>query len=147
VTVLLVASRWRRRPPSRSAAGREDATRLDVPVYLVEGRHEAAGRAVLANERFEQLEAPSEKPIVLNTSGHRPLWEQPGQLLEVMTETVLVETDPDQDERTTSQTQRKLIRPCGVRPRPFWGQVLGTGSSFLRETQDPSRKECARQMN
>jgi proline iminopeptidase len=75
---------------------REDATRLDVPVYLVQGRHEARGRAVLANEWFEQLQAPSKKLIVLNTSGHRPLWEQPGQFHEVMTETVLAETDPDQ---------------------------------------------------
>lgn len=34
---------------------RVDATKLDVPVYLVQGRHEAAGRAELANEWFAQL--------------------------------------------------------------------------------------------
>jgi len=72
------------------------ASRLDVPVYLVQGRHEAGGRAVLANEWFAQLQAPSKKMIVLNTSGHRPLWEEPGQFHEVMTETVLAETVPDQ---------------------------------------------------
>jgi pimeloyl-ACP methyl ester carboxylesterase len=75
---------------------REDATRLDVPVYLVQGRHEARGRAELANEWFEQLEAPSKKLIVLNTSGHRPLFEQPDRFHEVMTETVLAESDSDQ---------------------------------------------------
>lgn len=78
---------------------REDATRLDVPVYLVQGRHEAGGRAELANEWFKQLEAPSKKLIVLNTSGHRPLWEQPEQFHEVMTDTVLAETARDQKER------------------------------------------------
>jgi len=74
---------------------REDATRLDVPVYLVQGRHEARGRAVLANEWFEQLEAPSKTMIVLDTSGHRPLFEQPEQFNEVMTDTVLAETGVD----------------------------------------------------
>lgn len=73
---------------------REDATRLEVPVYLVQGRHEARGRAVLANEWFEQLEAPSKEMIVLDTSGHRPLFEQPGRFNRVMTETVLAETQP-----------------------------------------------------
>jgi len=73
---------------------REDATRLEVPVYLVQGRHEARGRAELANEWFEQLEAPSKKLIVLDTSGHRPLFEQPGPFNTVMTETVLAETQP-----------------------------------------------------
>ena len=74
---------------------REDATRLDVPVYLVQGRHEARGRAVLANEWFEQLEAPSKTMFVLDTSGHRPLFEQPEQFNEVMTDTVLAETGVD----------------------------------------------------
>ena len=75
---------------------REDASRLDVPVYLVQGRHEAGGRAVLANEWFEQLEAPSKKMIVLDTSGHRPLFEQPKRFHEIMTKTVLTETDSEQ---------------------------------------------------
>lgn len=71
---------------------RRDATRLDVPVYLVQGRHEAPGRAVLANEWFEQLQAPAKKLIVLDTSGHRPPFEQPARFHEVMTKTVLAET-------------------------------------------------------
>lgn len=33
--------------------------------------------------------------IVLETSGHRPLFEQPRQFHEVMTETVLAETSTD----------------------------------------------------
>jgi proline iminopeptidase len=69
---------------------------LEVPVYLVQGRHEARGRALLADEWFKELEVPSKKMIVLNASGHRPSWEQPGHFHEVMTETVLAETDPDQ---------------------------------------------------
>jgi len=72
---------------------RRDASRLNVPVYLVQGRHEAAGRAVLANEWFAQLRAPSKRLIMLETSGHRPLFEQPEQFHKVMTETVLADTE------------------------------------------------------
>jgi proline iminopeptidase len=71
---------------------RTDAAKLAVPVYLVQGRHEAAGRAELANEWFAQLEAPSKKLLVLDTSGHRPLFEQPGQFHKIMVGTVLAET-------------------------------------------------------
>jgi len=74
---------------------RDGATRLDVPVYLVQGRHEARGRSTLANEWFAQLRAPAKKIIVLETSGHRPLFEQPGQFRDVMTETVLAESSLD----------------------------------------------------
>jgi proline iminopeptidase len=73
---------------------RVDATQLDVPVYLVQGRYEARGRAELAEEWFEMLQAPHKEMIVFDTSGHRPLFEQPERFHQVMTETVLAETDP-----------------------------------------------------
>jgi pimeloyl-ACP methyl ester carboxylesterase len=73
---------------------RVDATRLDVPVYLVQGRFEARGRAELAEEWFEMLEAPHKEMIVFDTSGHRPLFEQPDRFHQVMTETILAETEP-----------------------------------------------------
>lgn len=73
---------------------RVDATQLDVPVYLVQGRYEARGRSELADEWFEMLEAPYKEMIVFDTSGHRPLFEQPDRFHEVMIETVLAETKP-----------------------------------------------------
>jgi proline iminopeptidase len=73
---------------------RVDATRLDVPVYLVQGRYEARGRSELAEEWFEMLEAPDKEMIVFDTSGHRPLFEEPERFHQVMTETVLAETKP-----------------------------------------------------
>ena len=74
---------------------RDSATQLDVPVFLVQGRHEARGRAELANEWFAQLKAPSKKMLVLDTSGHRPLFEQPQQFHQVMVGTVLAETSKE----------------------------------------------------
>jgi proline iminopeptidase len=65
------------------------APRLEVPVYLVQGRHEARGRAELADAWFAQLEAPSKHRIVFERSGHRPMFEEPDRFFEVMTEQVL----------------------------------------------------------
>ncbi|MCZ7539404.1 MAG: alpha/beta hydrolase [Anaerolineae bacterium] len=63
---------------------RSDVPRLDVPVYLVIGRHEARGRAVLAREWFELLEAPAKEMVVFEHSGHRPLFEEPAAFAALM---------------------------------------------------------------
>jgi pimeloyl-ACP methyl ester carboxylesterase len=63
---------------------RRDVPSLDVPVYMVIGQHEARGRAVLADEWFAMLEAPSKERIVFEASGHRPNFEQPERFAEVM---------------------------------------------------------------
>lgn len=65
---------------------RTDAPSLEVPVYLVQGAHEADGRAVLADEWFAELEVPDKALVELDTSGHRPLFEQPERFTEVITE-------------------------------------------------------------
>ena len=70
---------------------RQDVPQLEVPVYIVTGKHEARGRAVLAEEWFEMLQAPSKEMILFEHSGHRPLFEEPARFVEVMTR-VLDET-------------------------------------------------------
>ena len=71
---------------------RTDAASLDVPVYLFQGAHEARGRAELADQWFAMLDAPSKQRTIADTSGHRPLWEQPQQFHDFMTNTVLDQT-------------------------------------------------------
>jgi proline iminopeptidase len=73
---------------------RTQATRLEVPVYLVQGGHETPGRAGPAREWFDLLQAPHKELLVLENSGHRPLWEQPEEFTELMTGTVLPRTTP-----------------------------------------------------
>ena len=68
---------------------RTDATELDVPMYFVQGAHEADGRVRPFEEWFAALDAPSKQLVVLETSGHRPLFEQPERFTEVMVDTVL----------------------------------------------------------
>jgi pimeloyl-ACP methyl ester carboxylesterase len=63
-----------------------------VPVYLAQGRYEARGRAVLADEWFNELQSPGKQFIVFEQSGHRTMFEEPEHFHQVMTETVLAQT-------------------------------------------------------
>ncbi len=63
---------------------RQDALRLEVPYYMAIGAHEARGRAVLADEWFGLLQAPSKRRVVFEHSGHRPQFEEPGAFAELM---------------------------------------------------------------
>jgi proline iminopeptidase len=72
---------------------RTQASTLKVPVFLAQGAHEARGRAQPAREWFKELDAPSKQLVVFETSGHRPLWEQPDEFAEFMT-AVLAQTTP-----------------------------------------------------
>ena len=71
---------------------RTQVPRLDVPVYLVEGRHEAAGRETLANEWFQGLSAPSKEYVYFDDSGHTPPYDEPGRFADLMDE-VLASTE------------------------------------------------------
>jgi pimeloyl-ACP methyl ester carboxylesterase len=61
---------------------------LDVPVYVVEGKHEAAGRETLARQWFDLLSAPSKEYVVFENSGHTPPSDEPGHFAEFMGDVV-----------------------------------------------------------
>jgi pimeloyl-ACP methyl ester carboxylesterase len=63
---------------------RTEATRLQVPVYLVEGEHEAPGRAIPARQWFDALDAPAKTWLELPQSGHVPNFEQPALFADIM---------------------------------------------------------------
>ncbi len=63
---------------------RQSVTHLDVPVYIVVGAHEARGRAVLAKDWYERLDAPAKQLVVFEHSGHRPPFEEPAAFAELM---------------------------------------------------------------
>jgi pimeloyl-ACP methyl ester carboxylesterase len=73
-------------PQLGSTDFRADVPRLDVPVVLVEGRHEATGRETLAREWFESLAAPSKKYVTFEHSGHTPPYDEPGRFAELMSD-------------------------------------------------------------
>lgn len=70
---------------------RADIPALEIPYYMVLGEHEARGRAVLAEEWFAQLEAPSKDRTIFEGSGHRAHFDRPGEFAQVM-ERVLADT-------------------------------------------------------
>jgi pimeloyl-ACP methyl ester carboxylesterase len=62
---------------------------LDHRRPLIQGRHEAPGRAEPAREWFDALRAPSKEWVELDTSGHRPIFQQPGEFARAFAEKVL----------------------------------------------------------
>lgn len=74
---------------------RETATEFAVPMFFVQGANEADGRARPFAQWYPMIDAPIKDLVVLETSGHRPLWEQPDQFVDYMVGTVLAETQAD----------------------------------------------------
>ena len=73
---------------------RRTATAFEVPVYFVQGVHEADGRAEPFADWYPTVQAPDKDLVVLETSGHRPLFEQPDAFVDYMVGTVLARTSP-----------------------------------------------------
>ncbi len=73
---------------------RDSAVRFETPMYFVQGAHEAGGRARVFDEWYPMITAPIKDLAVLDTSGHRPLFEQPDEFVDYMVGTVLAGTAP-----------------------------------------------------
>jgi proline iminopeptidase len=73
---------------------RINAKSFSVPMYFVQGAREAPGRSIPFKEWFRMIVAPSKKVVEFDTSGHRPLFEQPDKFVDFMNNTVLTETQP-----------------------------------------------------
>jgi pimeloyl-ACP methyl ester carboxylesterase len=71
---------------------RRTATDFEVPVFFVQGAHEAPGRAELFDDWYPRVRAPVKDLVVLDTSGHRPLFEQPDEFVDYLTDVVLPRT-------------------------------------------------------
>ncbi|MGB7981144.1 MAG: alpha/beta fold hydrolase [Candidatus Nanopelagicales bacterium] len=71
---------------------RADVPSLDVPVFIVEGEHEAPGRAVLATQWFDALTAPSKQLVTFENSGHTPHLDEPGRFSAYLAQVVLPQT-------------------------------------------------------
>jgi pimeloyl-ACP methyl ester carboxylesterase len=71
---------------------RLDAPRLDLPVYLMLGRHDMNNPYQIPEEYFNLLEAPSKQLYFFEDSGHGMIWEEADKFHDLMINTVLVET-------------------------------------------------------
>lgn len=73
---------------------RQQAPRLEVPVYVVMGEHEARGRVEPAREWFDRLEAPEKTWVEFPASSHRASFERPEDYAALLRQ-VLAETDTE----------------------------------------------------
>jgi pimeloyl-ACP methyl ester carboxylesterase len=71
---------------------RRDAAKLDLPVYLIQGRHDMNDPYQLPEEYFNLLEAPHKQLYFFEDSGHGMIWEEAGKFHDIMINTVLPET-------------------------------------------------------
>lgn len=63
---------------------REQATDVDVPVYLLVGRHDINAPTVLAEDYFEKLNAPDKKFIWFEHSGHSPWIDEQDKFIDTV---------------------------------------------------------------
>jgi pimeloyl-ACP methyl ester carboxylesterase len=73
---------------------RQDATRLDLPVYIVLGRYDMNNPSEIPEDYFNRLEAPSKQLVFFENSGHGMIWEEADLFHTLMVDTVLHETYP-----------------------------------------------------
>jgi pimeloyl-ACP methyl ester carboxylesterase len=71
---------------------RASATRLEVPVYILDGAAELDGRRALLLEWFDQLEAPTKELVTYEGAAHSVAFEQADEVQRLLTETVVPST-------------------------------------------------------
>jgi pimeloyl-ACP methyl ester carboxylesterase len=73
---------------------REQAPRLEVPVYFLIGRHDVNAPPELTEEYYQILTAPRKELIWFERSGHNPWVHESTRFVDVMVNTVLAQTQP-----------------------------------------------------
>jgi pimeloyl-ACP methyl ester carboxylesterase len=71
---------------------RVDAAKLDVPVYLIQGRHDMNNPSPLPEEYYEVLQAPAKQMYHFEQSGHGMIWQEADLFHDLMVNTILAET-------------------------------------------------------
>jgi len=73
---------------------RKDASKLDVPVYIMDAKYELSARRDLALEWYDMLDAPKKQIFTMENAGHAAAFEGVEEFTRIMNEVVLPETYP-----------------------------------------------------
>lgn len=65
-------------------ANLEGITEIEIPVYLLQGKHDWNIPSTLAEEWLQRLKSPKKKLYWFDKSGHGPLEEEPKKFNKVM---------------------------------------------------------------
>lgn len=68
---------------------RQDVTAFELPVYLVQGRHDMNNPSPIPEEYFRLIRAPHKQLVFFEDSGHGMIWEEADKFHELMTDLVL----------------------------------------------------------
>lgn len=71
---------------------RLDATKLDLPFYMILGRHDMNNPYEIPEEYFQMLDTPKKQLFFFEKSGHGMIWEEADLFHEIMVNTILPET-------------------------------------------------------
>lgn len=71
---------------------RTSVTRLDLPVYIMLGRHDMNNPSSIPEEYFHMLTAPKKELYFFEDSGHGMIWQEADLFHRLMVETILPET-------------------------------------------------------
>jgi pimeloyl-ACP methyl ester carboxylesterase len=71
---------------------RESATQLEVPVYVLDGLAELAGRRDVMLEWYDQLEAPIKQRVTYEGAAHSVAFEQADEVQRLLNETIVPAT-------------------------------------------------------
>lgn len=71
---------------------RVQATKLEVPIYFLIGRHDVNAPTVLTEQYYAVLEAPHKEIVWFEHSGHNPWVSESARFVEVMVKIVLAQT-------------------------------------------------------
>jgi pimeloyl-ACP methyl ester carboxylesterase len=70
---------------------RTQATKLDVPVYFLLGRHDINAPVALTEQYFDLLDAPHKEIVWFERSGHTPWVSESDRFVQAMVDTVLAQ--------------------------------------------------------
>ncbi len=71
---------------------RQQAPKLDVPVYFLIGRHDINAPVTLTEQYYDLLDAPHKAIVWFEHSGHTPWVHESDRFVQVMADTVLAQT-------------------------------------------------------
>lgn len=63
---------------------RETHTNLNVPIYILHGRHDINAPLYLAEDYYEQIDAPDKELYIFEHSGHNPWVNEPEAFMQVL---------------------------------------------------------------
>lgn len=76
---------------------RQQATRLEIPVYFLIGRHDVNAPTVFAEQYYAVLQAPHKEIVWFEHSGHTPWVSESALFVDVVVNKVLLETYSSKD--------------------------------------------------